>query len=211
MQSPLSGTALLLVDLQNDFLPGGALPVPDGDAILPVANRLQAHFDLVIATQDWHPPNHVSFAASHPGKRVGDAIEMDGTEQRLWPVHCVQNTHGAALAGALDTRRIAHVVQKGTDPSVDSYSGFFDFRGRATSLADYLRQRGAYSIYLVGLATDYCVKATALDARRLGLGVVLVADGCRGVDAATGDVGRALDDMANAGVLIGESRGLFGS
>ncbi|HQU45360.1 MAG TPA: bifunctional nicotinamidase/pyrazinamidase [Pirellulales bacterium] len=209
MEKP-SDNALLLVDLQNDFLPGGALPVPEGEAVLPVANRLQADFGLVIATQDWHPPNHVSFAAGHPGKRVGDLLEVDGIEQRLWPVHCVQNTRGAALADALDTRRIAHIVQKGSDPSVDSYSGFFDLRGRATDLADYLRRHGVQGIYLLGLATDYCVKATALDARRLGLRVTLVADGCRGVDAVAGDVAGALGEMADAGVFVGESTSLFG-
>ena len=133
--------ALIIVDLQNDFLPGGALPVPHGDEVIPLANELQRRFDLVVATKDWHPPDHGSFAANHPGKKPGDRIILDGIEQILWPVHCVQNTHGAEFAASFDTSRIAHVFHKGIDPLIDSYSTFFDnAHRRHTGLADYLKK-----------------------------------------------------------------------
>jgi len=193
--------ALLLVDIQNDFLPGGALPVPDGDQVLPVANRLLRRFALVVATQDWHPPNHGSFASQHPGHRVGEEIEWNGVRQTLWPDHCVQHTRGAEFAATLDVQRIAHVVHKGTDPAIDSYSGFFDnARRQATGLEAYLRVQGVTDIYLLGLATDYCVLFTAQDARQLGFRVHLVEDGCRGVNLQPGDVDRALAAMEQAGV-----------
>ncbi|GIX49990.1 MAG: nicotinamidase [Limisphaera sp.] len=202
---------LLLVDLQNDFLPGGALPVPEGDAVIPVVNRLQPHFDLVVATQDWHPPDHGSFAANHPGHKVGDVVDLDGLPQILWPVHCVQFTRGAEFAPALDTRRIAHVVRKGTDPRIDSYSGFFDNgKRRSTGLADFLRQQGVRELYVAGLATDYCVKATALDAVQLGFPTWLISDACRGVNLQPGDVDRALEEMARAGVRLVRSDELVG-
>ena len=198
-----SHTALILVDLQNDFLPGGALAVPGGDAVILPANHLQRQFDLIVATQDWHPPDHVSFAANHPGKKPGDVIEVDGLSQVLWPIHCVQNTPGAELAAALDRSRIAHVIQKGTDPGVDSYSGFFDNgRRHATGLDDFLRGRGVSKVYLAGLATDYCVKFTALDARWLGYEVHLLVEACRGINAAAGDVQKAIDEMCAAGISV---------
>lgn len=203
---------LLLVDLQNDFLPGGALPVPEGDAVLPVINRIQPRFDLVVATQDWHPPDHLSFAANHPGRRVGEVIELDGLPQVLWPVHCVQFTPGAELAPGLDTRRIVHVVRKGTDPRIDSYSGFFDNgHRRSTGLADFLRQQQVRELYVAGLATDYCVRATALDAVQLGFPTYLITDACRGVNLKPGDVDRALEEMARAGVRLVHSREMGGS
>ena len=134
---------LILVDIQHDFCPGGALPVPGGDEVVPVANRLAAGFDLVVATQDWHPPDHGSFAANHPGKQPVEVIELAGLPQVLWPVHCVQGTAGAAIHSALDVARIGRVFRKGTDPTVDSYSGFFDNGKRqSTGLADYLRRAG---------------------------------------------------------------------
>ena len=201
MQVDPSHAALILVDLQNDFLPGGALGVAGGHAVIDVANRLQRCFGLVIATQDWHPPDHVSFAANHPGKNVGDAVEVDGQSQRLWPVHCVQNTQGAALATGLDTGHIAHRIHKGTNPRIDSYSGFFDSEhGSRTDLDDYLRQRGVTKVYLAGLATDYCVKSTAQDAHDLGFEVVVIEDACRGIDAR--GVKQALADMSAAGIEI---------
>jgi nicotinamidase/pyrazinamidase len=130
--------ALILVDLQNDFVSGGALAVPDGDAVVPVANRVQSCFDLVVATQDWHPADHGSFAANHPGRRPGDVIELSGLAQILWPVHCVQHTPGAAFVPGLDMRRVARVFQKGTDPLIDSYSGFFDNgHRRSTGVGEY--------------------------------------------------------------------------
>jgi nicotinamidase/pyrazinamidase len=197
-------TALILVDIQNDFLPGGALAVPQGDEVIPVANRLAGHFELVVATQDWHPPNHVSFAVNHPGRKPGDVIYIEGLKQVLWPVHCVQDTPGAQFPPALDTGRIARVFRsKGADPVVDSYSGFFDnARKHATGLETFLRKAGVESVYLLGLATDYCVQATALDALSLGFRTLVVEDGCRAVDLKPGDGQRAIERMQSAGVRI---------
>src|SRR5580700_719976 len=168
--------ALIIVDVQNDFLPGDALAVTEGDRVIPVINQLSQEFDLVFTTQDWHPANHCSFAASHAGKKIGDRILIDGQEQILWPVHCVQNTHGAELAAGLHPKMISGGVRisKGTDERVDSYSGFFDNqRKRVTGLETLLRQRGADDLTIVGLATDYCVKATVLDARDLSFNVTV--------------------------------------
>jgi len=198
--------ALILIDVQNDFMPGGALAVPEGDRVIAVANKVQPLFPLVVATQDWHPADHGSFAANHPGTEVGDRIELDGLEQILWPVHCVQETPGAALVDALDLTRVARVFVKGTDPAIDSYSGFFDNAHRkATGLGDFLRRRGVDEIYIVGVATDYCVKFTALDAAELGFKTSLIVDGCRGVNLEAGDVDKALAKMERAGVKLVES------
>lgn len=195
--------ALILVDIQNDFVPGGALAVPDGDAIVPICNRLQRSFDLVVATQDWHPANHGSFAANHPGRKEGDVIELDGLKQVLWPVHCVQDTPGAAFVPTLDTARVARVFRKGTDPRIDSYSGFFDNGHRkATGLEDYLRGKGVGDVYVAGLATDYCVKFTALDARELGFNTYLIEDACRGIDLKGGNVAAAIEEMKRNGVKV---------
>ncbi|MGA2068490.1 MAG: bifunctional nicotinamidase/pyrazinamidase [Thermoguttaceae bacterium] len=195
--------ALILVDLQNDFCPGGPLGVPEGDQVIPPANALQGCFDLVVATQDWHPANHGSFAVNHPGKRPGDVIELAGLTQVLWPVHCVAGTPGAELHPALAPGRIARVFRKGTDAAVDSYSGFFDNgRRRATGLDAYLRQQGVREVYVCGLATDYCVKCTVLDALALGLATWLVEDACRGVNLRPGDAAKALDDMRAAGARL---------
>jgi nicotinamidase/pyrazinamidase len=198
--------ALIIVDLQNDFLPGGALAVPGGDEVIPLANELQRRFDVVLVTQDWHPPDHGSFAANYPGKKPGDRIMLDGIEQILWPVHCVRSTHGARFAPSLDTTRIAHVFHKGIDPRIDSYSTFFDnARRRSTGLADYLNERSIKDIYLLGLALDYCVKYSALDACQLGLNTHVVLDGCRGIDLQSGDLDRAVDEMKGAGATILQS------
>jgi len=195
--------ALLLVDIQNDFLPTGALPVPEGDAVVPVANALLPHFPLAIATQDWHPANHGSFAASHPGRHPGELIELGGLPQLLWPVHCVQGTPGAEFAPGLQTARFTHVVHKGIDTEIDSYGGFFDNgQRRDTGLADLLRAHDVNEVYLLGLATDYCVKYTALDAIRLGFTTFLVADGCRGVNLQPDDVAGALAEMQAAGAIL---------
>lgn len=195
--------ALILVDIQNDFLPGGALPVPHGDDVIPVANRVQAAFDLVVATQDWHPADHGSFAVHHPGRKPCELAELGGLPQVLWPVHCVQGTFGAAFAPGLATERIARVFPKGTDLEIDSYSGFFDNGHRkATGLGDFLRTQGVTDVYLLGLATDYCVKATALDAVGLGFVTHVVVDGCRGVELHPGDADRAIAEMRAAGVLV---------
>jgi nicotinamidase/pyrazinamidase len=195
--------ALLIVDVQNDFLPGGALPVPHGDEVIAVANRLSLRFDLVIATQDWHPADHGSFAANHPGHRVGDVIQLNGLPQMLWAVHCVQESAGAQFAAGLDIGRISRVFRKGTDPAIDSYSGLFDNGHRhSTGLGEFLHAEGVKSVYVMGLATDYCVKFTALDAIAVGFDVRLMQDGCRGVELSPGDVDRALEEMRRSGVKM---------
>lgn len=192
--------ALIVVDVQNDFLPGGALAVPEGDAVIPVINRMMPDFDLVVATQDWHPADHESFAVRHEGRAPGDVIDLHGLEQILWPEHCVQNSPGASFAAALDVAGIDHIVRKGFDPAVDSYSGFYDNgRRNATGLESYLRERGVDRVVVCGLATDYCVKFTALDALHLGFGVTLVRDATRGVGLHQGDVDKALRDVEAAG------------
>ncbi|TNF26284.1 MAG: bifunctional nicotinamidase/pyrazinamidase [Deltaproteobacteria bacterium] len=198
--------ALILVDLQNDFLPGGALAVPNGDAVIPVANALLPRFEIVVATQDWHPADHMSFAAQHPGRSPGEVVDLDGLPQVLWPVHCVQGTRGAEFAAPLCQEGWGAVFVKGTDPRVDSYSGFYDNGHRAsTGLADWLRGRGVDTVYVMGLATDYCVKFTALDAVSEGFATHLVVDGCRGVELAPGDVEAALAELREAGVTLVDS------
>lgn len=194
--------ALVLVDIQNDFCPGGALAVPGGDAVVPVANRLMPRFDLVVATQDWHPADHGSFAVNR-GAEPYQLGELGGLPQVLWPAHCVQGSAGAAFHPALDQSRITRVFPKGTDASIDSYSGFYDNgKRKATGLGDYLRGRGVDELFVLGLATDYCVRATALDAVGLGFAVTLVADGCRGVGLQPGDVEGAVAELRGAGVRV---------
>ena len=195
--------ALLLVDIQNDFLLGGALAVRHGDEVVSIANRIMPYYDLVVATQDWHPAHHGSFASQHPGKRVGDVIQLEGLSQILWPDHCVQGTHGANLPQTLNRFRIDHIIRKGTWPSIDSYSAFFDnARRKATGLADYLRSLAIDELHIMGLATDYCVRATALDAVDIGFRTVLLRDGVRGVELNEGDCQQAIQDMRAAGVKI---------
>jgi len=203
-----SRRALILVDLQNDFLPGGALAVPGGDAVIPVANKLQrsGNFDLIVATQDWHPRDHGSFAPNHRGKTPGEVVNLNGLRQILWPIHCVQNTRGAEFSPALDVSRINKIIHKGTDPWIDSYSTFFDNGHRKnTGLDRYLKARGVTDVYLAGLATDYCVKFSALDARQLGFNVHVIEDGCRGIDLRHGDVDAAIEQMRRAGAQITRS------
>jgi nicotinamidase/pyrazinamidase len=198
--------ALLLVDIQNDFMPFGALPVADGDVVVPIANALIPHFDLVVATQDWHPADHGSFASNHPGKKPGELTELGGLPQVLWPDHCVQELPGASFHSALDIAGIDHVVRKGTDPEIDSYSTFFDNAHRKdTGLAAFLRERGVRELVLLGLATDYCVKFSVLDARELGFAVTVVTDGCRAVELAPGDGEKAFAEMAAAGAVLTDS------
>lgn len=202
--------ALILVDIQNDFLPGGALAVPDGDAVIPVANRLQAAFPRVVATQDWHPANHGSFAASHPGKKVFEQIELNGLPQTLWPVHCVQNTKGADLANALDRNRIAKIFPKGTDAGIDSYSGLFDNGHRkSTGLGEWLKVQGVTEVFVCGLATDYCVKFTALDAVGMGFKTHFIEDASRGVNLRPDDVKNAIEEMKRARIAIVQSAHLL--
>ena len=195
--------ALILVDLQHDFLPGGALAVGGGDEIPPLANGLMDAFDCVVATQDWHPANHGSFAANHPGSHVGQVIELHGLPQVLWPIHCVQGTRGAEFSSALNVSGINRVFHKGTDPTIDSYSGLYDNGHRkSTGLKEYLKERSVLRVYILGLATDYCVKFTALDAAAEGFQVYLIEDACRGVDLRRGDVSDALTEMKFAGVTM---------
>ncbi|QDU90346.1 nicotinamidase/pyrazinamidase [Pirellulimonas nuda] len=195
--------ALILIDLQNDFLPGGALAVSGGDAVIPVANRLMPGYALVVATQDWHPADHLSFASQHPGKQVGQVTTVAGLEQVLWPDHCVQGTPGAQLAAGLNLGGVDHVVRKGADRAIDSYSGFFDNdRRTATGLGEYLRQQGVTALDVMGLATDYCVKYTALDAVGLGFETTLLVEGTRGVELESGDCDAAVEEMKRAGVKI---------
>jgi nicotinamidase/pyrazinamidase len=202
--------ALVLVDLQYDFCPGGALQVPDGDATIAVANRLAPRFPIVVATQDRHPRDHGSFAANHPKCEPYQRIELHGLPQVLWPVHCVEGTRGAALHDDLDQARVDAVFPKGTDPTVDSYSGFWDNgRRKATGLGDWLRARGVTEVVVLGLATDYCVRATALDAVADGFACTLVADGCRAVELAPGDGERAIEAMRAGGVTITTSDALI--
>jgi nicotinamidase/pyrazinamidase len=194
---------LVLVDLQNDFCLGGNLAVPEGEQVAPIANALMKRFDLVVATRDWHPANHGSFADNHPGKKIGECIQLDGLEQILWPSHCVQNTFGAEFQKDVATDGIDEVFFKGTDPMVDSYSGFFDNQHRnATGLEAYLKEKGVTAIYVAGLATDYCVKFTVLDALDLGFDVTVVTDGCRAVNVQPGDGDSALADMVAKGAKV---------
>lgn len=195
--------ALILVDIQNDFIPGGALAVPEGDLIIPVVNQLQTHFDLIVATQDWHPANHGSFSANHKGTQVGQSIDLHGLSQILWPVHCVQGKSGAEFVENLDMSSVSKIVQKGTDVDIDSYSGFFDNgRRKATGLDDYLKAQGVKDVYIVGLATDYCVKFTALDAHSLGFTTYVIKDATRGVNLQVGDADNALDEMKRSGIKV---------
>ena len=197
---------LLVVDIQNDFLPGGALAVPEGDRVIPIINRLIDRFDLVLATQDWHPPDHGSFAANHPNHQPGDVIDLNGIPQILWPVHCVQHSAGAAFSAQLRTDRFAKIFQKGIDPEIDSYSTFFDnAKRRATGLGDYLHQRGVREVFICGLATDYCVKYSALDSQDLGLQTHVIEDACRGVNLRPDDSKNAVAEMRAAGASIIDS------
>lgn len=204
--------ALILVDLQNDFLPGGALAVPEGDRVIPVANCLQEAFGRVIATKDWHPEDHGSFASQHPGHEVGEVIELYGLDQILWPDHCVQGTPGAEFAPGLETRRVEKVFYKGTDRQIDSYSAFYDnAHRRSTGLGEYLKAEGLEEIVLLGLATDYCVLFSVLDALELGFEVHLITDGCRPVDLEPGDGERALDKMRERGATFVTSDDVLGA
>lgn len=198
-------TALLLVDIQNDFVTGGALGIPGAEAIVPGVNALQQQYDLVLATQDWHPADHGSFAAQHPGHTPGQQITLHGLPQTLWPVHCVQGSAGADFVPGLQMDKVAKVFQKGTDVQVDSYSGFFDNgKVKSTGLWDYLQQQGVQEVHIVGLATDYCVKFTALDAAQLGLRTKVLLPLCRGVELQAGDIDRAVAEMQAAGVEVSE-------
>lgn len=202
--------ALILIDLQNDFMPTGALPVPHGDEVVPLANALQAYFECVIATQDWHPKNHASFAVNHAGQSPGDCVEVAGLPQILWPVHCVQATKGAELVKGLKRDRLNKIIQKGSDPHIDSYSGFFDNGHRkSTGLQAYLKAQQISAVYIMGLALEYCVKYTVLDACQLGFKAFLIEDACRGVNLNVEDSAIAIAEMQAAGAGILQSSAIF--
>lgn len=195
--------ALIIVDIQNDFLPGGALAVPGGDEIIPLVNALQEKFELIVMTQDFHPADHGSFAENHAGKDMYEVVDLHGLDQVLWPTHCVQDTPGAEFPIGLDIRNVSRIFHKGTDKTIDSYSGFFDNgRRQATGLHAFLASQGVTEVYVCGLATDYCVKFTALDAASLGYTTYLVADACRGVNLAPTDVDVAITEMQLAGIAV---------
>ncbi|HUG62292.1 MAG TPA: bifunctional nicotinamidase/pyrazinamidase [Methylomirabilota bacterium] len=197
---PSSTDALIVVDVQNDFCPGGSLAVGDGDAVVPVINALAGRFEAIVLTQDWHPAGHASFASSHPGKAPFETIEMAYGMQVLWPDHCVQGTDGAALHAGLDIPRAQLIIRKGYHAGVDSYSAFREAdRTTQTGLAGYLREREIARVFVVGLATDYCVGWTAVDARAAGFEAVVIEDACRAIDLA-GSLDKAWMDMRAAGV-----------
>jgi nicotinamidase/pyrazinamidase len=191
---------LLVVDIQNDFCPDGALAVPRGDEVVPIVNNLARRFRHVVLTQDWHPPGHLSFASSHPGRKPFDLIEVAYGPQILWPDHCVQGTRGAAFRKDLDIPHAELIIRKGFRREVDSYSAFFENDHETpTGLAGYLRERGFGRVFLAGLAFDFCVRYSAEDAHRCGFAVVVVEDACRGIDV-DGSVGKTRRKLAELGI-----------
>jgi len=193
---------LLVVDVQNDFCPEGALGVPEGDAVVPVINRIQPGFAHVVLTQDWHPAGHQSFASTHPGHQPFETVEAAYGPQTLWPDHCVQGTPGAAFHPDLETTKAEMIVRKGTRAEIDSYSAFYENdHTTATGLAGYLRERGVTRVFICGLAADYCVHFSALDAARAGFEAVVIEDACRGIDL-EGSLAAANQAMAEAGVAF---------
>lgn len=196
-------TALIVIDMQNDFMPGGSLGVTGADQLIPLINRLIPLFPLRIATQDWHPIHHKSFAVNHTGKIPGDIITLEGLEQVLWPAHCVENTRGAQLAAGLDSSCFSMIFHKGTDPNIDSYSAFFDNAHRKdTGLADYLRKAHITDLYFAGVATDYCVLYSVLDACDLGFNASLILDACRAINLQPGDEVKSLASMIERGAKL---------
>jgi len=197
-----STDALLVVDVQNDFCPKGALAVPDGDEVVPLVNRVAGRFGHVLLTQDWHPPGHRSFASAHPGRKPFETVALSYGAQVLWPDHCVQGTPGAAFHRDLDVARAELVLRKGFRRDIDSYSAFFENdRTTPTGLSGYLRTRGFRRLFLVGLATDFCVHYSAVDGRREGFQIVVLEDGCRAIDL-DGSLGKARAAMAAAGAQV---------
>lgn len=200
-----SRAALLVIDVQNDFIPGGQLPVPEGDLIVPLINRLARQFSQVIIAQDWHPPGHASFASRHPGKQPFDSIQLPYGEQTLWPEHCVQGTAGAGLHPDLDLPHAQLIIRKGCNPDIDSYSAFLEADRRTTTgLSGYLKERGVDTVYMLGLALDFCVMFSALDARAAGFNAYVVLDACRGIDM-NGSLQSAMERMQSAGVGLIQS------
>ena len=196
-------SCLLLVDLQNDFMPGGSLAVPAGDETVPVAQRLMERFDAVFASLDYHPPDHLSFASNHPGRKAGETVELKGKPQIIWPDHCVRGTWGSEFHPALDRKAVTRFIRKGLDCEIDSFSAFFDNHGaHETPLRQELKRGGFKELFVMGLATDYCVKFTVLDAVRLGYDVKLVLDGCRSVNLSPKDGDQAVETMRQGGATI---------
>ena len=197
---PDDASALLVIDVQNCFLPGGSLAVKDGEQVVPVINRIAKGFSNVVMTQDWHTPGHISFASAHAGKKPFETIELPYGTQVLWPDHCVQGTDGAALSKDLSIPQAELIVRKGFHKDVDSYSAFTEADGKTTTgLAAYLQARQMKRLFVAGLATDFCVAWTALDARKAGFETYVVEDACRGIDT-QGSLAKAWDEMAKAGV-----------
>lgn len=201
--------ALIIVDLQNDFLQGGALPVKQGHLIIPIVNQLiHLPFDLKVATKDWHPKNHISFASQHQ-KKPGEKIELAKGTQILWPDHCIEGTYGASFAKGLQTEQIESVFYKGQDKEIDSYSAFFDnYHLKSTRLYEYLKKKGIEELFIAGLATDYCVKYSVLDAINLGFRVYVIQDACRAVNLKEKDEKLAFDEMQAKGAILIQSQGL---
>ena len=204
--------ALLVIDVQNDFMPEGALPVKNGDEIIPIIEKIISYpYDVIVASKDYHPLDHGSFAVTHH-KNVGEKIILNGLEQILWPVHCVEGTFGAELAFSSNSQKIENIFLKGQDKDTDSYSAFFDNgHKKSTGLGDFLKSLKIDEIYVVGLATDYCVKFTVLDALSLGFRVYVVVDGCRGVNIHPDDSNKALKEMERSGALLTYSKNLISS
>ncbi len=199
---------LIIVDIQNDFCPGGALPVPEGDQIIPVINKISSWFEKVVCTQDWHPENHVSFARTH-NKEVYEVIESGGVKQVLWPEHCVCGTRGAAFHRALDLKPVNLIMRKGVNPGIDSYSAFLENdRKTETGLHFYLNGFSIRDVYVCGLATDFCVYYTCLDARSFGFNTFFIQDAARGIDQPEGNIETVIMDMKSKGVMVIEHTGL---
>jgi nicotinamidase/pyrazinamidase len=195
--------ALVVVDVQNDFLPGGALEVRHGDQIIPVINEIIEKFELVVATKDWHPADHKSFASQHDGKNPGDMVKLKDLDQVLWPDHCVQGTGGAEFSKELNQSKTQKIFVKGTDSEIDSYSGFFDNGHlKSTGLSDFLRKATVREVYIVGLATDYCVKYTALDSIKEGFQTFVIVDATKAVNLKSNDYEEAIEEMQKAGSII---------
>ena len=202
-------TALLVIDVQNDFIPGGQLAVPEGDLIVPLINRLAGQFKQVVIAQDWHPAGHASFASSHPGRQPYDVIQLPYGEQTLWPDHCIQGSRGAEFHSGLDLPHAQLVIRKGCNPDIDSYSAFLEAdRVTTTGLAGYLKERGVDTVYMVGLALDFCVMFSALDARAAGFNAFVVLDACRAIDL-NGSLAAAIERMQVAGVGLIQSTELL--
>ena len=194
---------LIVVDVQNDFCPGGALQIKDGDSIIPLINRIMDRFDLVVATQDWHPQNQVSFASNNPGKNIYDQINISGIAQTLWPDHCIQGTKGAEFHDDLDLSKFCLILRKGMNPLVDSYSAFIENdRNTETGLAGYLKALKVLEIFICGLATDYCVYYSAMDSLRYGFRCNVIIDATRGVDLPEGSIGAVVSEMKNKGISV---------